>query len=149
MTDTLHAQRCDTCQDINCYLCPLLPKPSDGAIELQLELVRRYISRRGCASHTNTKIIPVPCDACTFNDVCEMEASESCKREAVEQIRLDAITTVLNDLEVRVNSESESADVPCQDGWHTGMHSADVIRISYLEKIIESLRDTIRMGDQK
>lgn len=39
------------------------------------------------------------------------------------------------------NNYSESAEVPCQDGWHTGTHNEDVIRISYLEKEIDRIKE--------
>lgn len=50
---------------------------------------------------------------------------------------------LLDKLVERANNYSETVEVPCQDGWHTGDHSTDVIRISYLEIEIELLRDGV------
>jgi hypothetical protein len=47
---------------------------------------------------------------------------------------------VLDAVDEKANSESETAELPCQDGWHTGEYPEEVIRVSYLEKILESLR---------
>lgn len=47
---------------------------------------------------------------------------------------------VLDVIIQRSNDESEMAELPCHDGWHGGDHPTDVIRISYLEKIVDSMR---------
>jgi len=39
-----------------------------------------------------------PCDTCTYNDVCDQSASESCKRNTIEQIRAEEREKVLDDI---------------------------------------------------
>jgi hypothetical protein len=56
------------------------------------------------------------------------------------RIRASTINETLDKVSEKANSYSETAELPCQDGWHTGDHPTEVIRISYLEKELESLR---------
>jgi len=51
-----------------------------------------------------------------------------------DRVLLDKVVGAANDY-------SEYAEVPCQDGWHTGTHDADVIRIPYREQEIERIKE--------
>ena len=50
------------------------------------------------------------------------------------------LNKVLDTLAERASVQSEYEELPCQDGWHTGEHTTEVIRISYLEREIDALR---------
>jgi hypothetical protein len=65
-------------------------------------------------------------------------AQETLRTEGAKRER----ERVLDEISKRADSESEYAEMPCQDGWHTGDHPTNVIRISYLESIIESLHQS-------
>ena len=53
------------------------------------------------------------------------------------------LETVLDELSHRANDVSEMAELSCHDGYHTGMHETDVIRISYLEEEIDKFRKKV------
>lgn len=65
-------------------------------------------------------------------------------RKVRDNIRADietqSLDKVLDTLVERASVQSEYAELPCQNGWHTGDHSTEVVRISYIEREIDALR---------
>jgi hypothetical protein len=66
----------------------------------------------------------------------EKESDREWADKGIKCIRDNVLDTILE----KANSYSETAEMPCRDGWHTGNHFEDVIRISYLEDEIELIR---------